>query len=61
MKFRLIYEGDIRPRSTAGLPDIHAIRQKLHPQLKRVWEYSPFSDLKEKWLKDIDPTNPEAF
>jgi hypothetical protein len=61
MRFRLTYEGEIRPRPSAGLPDIHAIRQRLHPQLKRLWEHAPLSDLKDKWLRDRDPMNPDAF
>jgi hypothetical protein len=42
------------------LPDIHAIRQKLHPQLKRLWDHPPFSELKQEWLRDVDPTDPNA-
>jgi len=60
MKFHLIYEGEIRPRSNAGLSDIHAIRQKLHPQMKRLWDHPPFSDLKQDWLRDADPNDPNA-
>ena len=34
------------------LSDIHSIRQQLHPQLKRLWEYPPLSQKKEEWLND---------
>jgi hypothetical protein len=61
MKFRLTYEGEIRPRQVAGLSDIHSIRQRLHPQLKRLWEHAPLSDLKEKWLRDENPADPNGF
>lgn len=60
MKLRLTYEGEIRPRQTASLSDIHSIRQHLHPQLKRAWEYEPLSELKERWLKDANPSDPQA-
>jgi hypothetical protein len=58
MRFRLTYEGEIRPRGGASLPDIHMIRQRLHPQLKRVWDHPPFAELKESWLQDFDAANP---
>jgi hypothetical protein len=61
MKFRLTFEGEIRPRQSANLDDIHVIRRNLHPQLKRVWEHQPLSELKDKWLRDQDPTNPTLF
>jgi hypothetical protein len=59
LKFRLTYEGEIRPRQGASLKDIHSIRQQLHQQLKRLWEHEPLSDLKDKWLRDQDPGNPD--
>jgi hypothetical protein len=61
MKFRLTYEGEIRPRAAASLPDIHMIRQRLHPQLKRVWDHPPFAELKEHWLRDFDVAKPDGF
>ena len=60
MKFRLTYEGEIKPRQTAGLPHIHSIRQHLHPQLRRVWEHAPLSELKGRWLRDENPGDPNA-
>jgi len=62
MRFRLTFEGEIKPRRRAKLPDIHTIRQKLHPQLKRVWEHTPLSKVKKEWLKDTgqDPGNSYA-
>ncbi len=60
MRFRLIFEGEIRPRRSAGLADIHAIRQFLHPQLKQLWEHPPLSHLKDRWLKQVNPNaNPD--
>lgn len=61
MKFRLTYEGEIRPRPSASLLDIHSIRRQLHTQLKRVWEHAPFAELKERWLKDVNPSDPQAM
>ena len=60
MRFRLTFEGEIKPRRRAKLPDIHTIRQKLHPQLKRVWEHPPLSKVKKEWLKEMgqDPATP---
>jgi hypothetical protein len=52
VKFRLTFEGEIRPRSNARLEHIHSIRQQLHPQLKRLWDHPPLSDIKDRWLKD---------
>ena len=59
MKFRLIFEGEIRPRKTANLDHIHLIRQQLHPQLKRLWDHEPLANLKEEWLKPS--RNPIAY
>lgn len=50
MRFRLIYEGEIKPRQVAKLPDVHHIRRQFHPQLRRLWDHPPLVDLKEKWL-----------
>jgi hypothetical protein len=61
MRFRLIFEGEIRPRQVAKLSDIHAIRQALHPQLTRLWEHEPFRVLKDKWLKEVSPHEPESY
>lgn len=61
MKFRLTYEGEIRPRNGAGVGDIHAIRQRLHPQIKRLWEYEPLLERKAHWLKELDALRPDDF
>lgn len=61
MKFRLIFEGEIRPRQVATLDDIHRIRQVLHPQLKRMWEHPPFAELEDRWLRPVNPSDPQAF
>jgi hypothetical protein len=53
MKFRLIYEGEIAPRQAAKLSDIHAIRQALHPQIKRLWDHEPLAS--RNWLREKDP------
>jgi hypothetical protein len=58
MKFRLTYEGEIRPRGSLG--DIHAIRQQFHPQLKRLWEHEPFSELRDQWLREKNAEDPTA-
>ena len=61
MKFRLTYEGQIKPKARASVRDIHTIRQQMHLQLKRLWEYEPLSNLKAKWLRDRDPTDQQAI
>ena len=43
MKFRLLYEGPIAPRQKIGLPDVHAIRKSLHPQLYSLWQFLPLA------------------
>lgn len=60
MKFRLIFEGEIKPRQKAKLSDIHHIRRQFHPQIKRAWEHDPLVHLKEKWLKPLSEKNAEA-
>ena len=54
MKFRLIFEGEIRPRQKAKLGDIHEIRRQLHPQIKKAWDHEPLLGLKGRWLKPLD-------
>ncbi|TBY42260.1 hypothetical protein [Rhizobium leguminosarum] len=46
MQFRLVFDGELRPRKVASLGDIHAIRMALHPQLKELWQHSPFQDVR---------------
>jgi hypothetical protein len=55
MKFRLLFEGELRPRQQVGVDHVHAIRQHLHPQVKRLWEHEPLTSSKEKSLKFPDP------
>jgi hypothetical protein len=51
LKFRLLYEGEIRPRQAASLEDLHAIRMQLHPQIKTLFNYPPLSPEADKWLR----------
>ncbi len=37
------------PRQRASLSDIHKIRQQLHPQIKRLWDFAPFAET-TRWL-----------
>ena len=60
VKFRLLFEGEIRPRRGASLQEIHAIRRRLHPQIKRLWHHPPFSDAAEEWLKELAPEGKET-
>jgi hypothetical protein len=57
MRFRLMFEGEIRPRLKAGLPHIHQIRQAFHPQLKRLWSHPPLSEMQTEWLRAPDPAD----
>ncbi|CAN7460170.1 hypothetical protein [Mesorhizobium sp. LjNodule214] len=43
MEFRLIFEGDLKPRQRAKLADIHKIRMTLHQQMKALWSVQPLS------------------
>ena len=49
MKFRLVYEGPIAPRQRIGVGDIHSIWMALHPQIKRLWDFTPLSMCRD-WL-----------
>lgn len=51
MRFRLIFEGDLAPRQQVKVGHVHAIRQQLHPQIKKLWDLSPLGVLKAQWLK----------
>jgi hypothetical protein len=55
MKFRLLYEGEIRPRTGAHVGDVHAIRQKLHHQIKRLYDHWPLEPVKNDWFKETTP------
>ena len=61
MRFRLMFEGEIRPRQKADLPHIHQIRQAFHPQLKRLWGHPPLSEMQTEWLKAPDPAKDEVY
>jgi len=39
LEFRLLYQGELLPcgNSNKRVPEKHAIRKSLHPQLKRLW------------------------
>jgi hypothetical protein len=50
MRFRLIVEGEVRPRQQVGLDHVHSIRQQLHPQIKKIWDLPPMDNFKKKWL-----------
>lgn len=43
MEFRLLYEGEILPSGNRNTrpSEKHAIRRKLHPQLRRLWKLAP--------------------
>jgi hypothetical protein len=43
MKFRLLYEGQIRPRQRAKIEHVHDIRMALEPQLRALWQFPPLS------------------
>ena len=47
MKFRLFYSGDLKPKGSAGLEDIHSVRKCLHPQLKQLWSLDPLNQLSD--------------
>jgi hypothetical protein len=51
MEFRLIYEGEVAPRSKINVQDVHAIRTALDPQLKNLWQFEPLSSEADRWLK----------
>jgi hypothetical protein len=50
MEFRLLFEGQVKPRQRASLADIHDIRKQLHPQIKKLWEHPPLDECRE-WLR----------
>jgi hypothetical protein len=60
MKFRLLYEGPIPPWKKGNLQEIHAIRKKLHPQLKELWLHEPLSIDAEKRLRFPEPSETHA-
>jgi hypothetical protein len=54
VQFRLLIEGDLRPRKGARLAAVHSKRQQIHPQMKRLWQHFPLSECKE-WLRHSPP------
>lgn len=48
MRFRLFYSGQLKPRGSAKLQDIHTIRKCLHPQLKQLWDLDPLDQIHQK-------------
>ncbi len=59
MRFRLIFEGEIAPRQKVNLDHIHAIRQQLHPQIKKLWDLPPLNSLKPRWLQPLSDQEPQ--
>jgi hypothetical protein len=47
MEFRLLFEGQVKPRQRATLADIHDIRKQLHPQIKKLWEHPPLDECRK--------------
>ena len=43
MDFRLVYEGDIKPKGKAKLADVHQIRAAFHEQMKALWALQPLA------------------
>ncbi|RVJ23439.1 hypothetical protein [Sinorhizobium medicae] len=41
MEFRLVFDGDLRPRKRSSLEDIHQIRMAIHPQVEALWHHEP--------------------
>lgn len=54
MEFRLIYEGPL-PGQNAKAGAKHAIRQALHPQLKRLWSLPPLNEMKSLLAFPAEP------
>jgi len=47
MEFYLRYEGRLKSKGSSTIGEKHAIRKHFHPQLKRLWEYSPLREATE--------------
>jgi len=61
MKFRLLYEGEIPPRQKASLEDIQAIRMKLEPQLRALWQFPPLSNSAPRLLQYKVQNDPHSI
>ncbi|EJC69264.1 hypothetical protein Rleg5DRAFT_5050 [Rhizobium leguminosarum bv. viciae WSM1455] len=59
MEFRLVFDGDLRPRKRSNLQDIHQIRMTIHPQMEALWQHEPLSDL-PAWQDEQNPSNLSA-
>lgn len=52
MEFRLIFDGDLRPRRRCDIEDIHKIRLAIHPQMQNLWQHEPLVH-STKWLQAV--------
>lgn len=48
MKFKLLYTGELKINPKKRSQHLHDIRMKIHPQLKRLSEISPYDTIKGK-------------
>jgi len=51
MEFYLKYDGPLK--SNAGPKDKHDIREYFYPQMKKLWDIKPLSDLKAPFLTEV--------
>ncbi|MBX5158447.1 hypothetical protein HJB89_15105 [Rhizobium sp. NZLR8] len=59
MEFRLVFDGDLRPRKRSNLEDIHRIRMAIHPQVAALLQHEPLCHLPE-WQGEKKPGNLSA-
>lgn len=52
MEFRLIFDGDLRPRKRSSIEDIHQIRMAIHYQMISLWAYEPLAHVKKRWIDE---------
>jgi hypothetical protein len=59
MEFRLVYEGPLKAAGTSRggnrVPEKHAIRKSIHPQVKRLWDVVPFLSLRKFAFNVLNP------
>jgi hypothetical protein len=55
MRFTLIYQGDLPPNGNAR--DKWRIRRELEPQLRRLWELPPLTDVRKFLDPDYKPAD----
>ncbi len=68
MKFRLTYDGELRPTGNDPIggqrnplaPHKHSIRKQFHKQLKRLWSTDKFLSEHKVWGQDWAPQAPAA-